>query len=247
MYRMNTKELRNADKTARRDFDRSKSSFFEVVEFGNIEIEAFRKDNRWLLRVYRGTASKPTQYNSYQKIEGPCGLLSGIDSAVQQEEAHLKYKADLKERNGGKQALTGAALCAKRIRSELAKAFPAIKFSVTSKSYSGGDSVHVSWTDGPTSEQVDRIAGKYEAGHFDGMTDMYEYCDRVQEVTASGKIETRPDAKYVMTNRHISTHFFVETAKEYGLTVTISDRWDWVGCTHEEQRRIEHETRGKSF
>ena len=44
---------------------------------------------------------------------------------------------------------------AKIIRQELAKAFPGIKFSVKSKSYSGGSSIDVGWTDGPTPKMVE--------------------------------------------------------------------------------------------
>ena len=64
---------------------------------------------------------------------------------------------------------------AKNIRIELARSFPGIKFSVKTERYSGGNSITVSWTDGPTSAQVDEISKKYNAGHFDGMTDCYDY------------------------------------------------------------------------
>lgn len=74
---------------------------------------------------------------------------------------------------------SGHVVAAKNIRIELKRAFPVVKFSVTSKSYSMGNSVDVSWTDGPTAQQVDQIINKYEAGSFDGMTDSYSYEDTV--------------------------------------------------------------------
>ena len=70
------------------------------------------------------------------------------------------------------------ALAAKAIRSELKKAYPTTKFSVTSQSYSGGNSVHVEWIDGPTSFEVGEIAYKYQYGHFNGMEDSYEDTNR---------------------------------------------------------------------
>jgi hypothetical protein len=100
-----------------------------------------------------------------------------------------------KEEQGGKRTLTRAALCAASIRTELKNNFPTYKFSVTSDNFSGGDSVHISWNDGPTTKQVDSIVNKYQYGHFDGMTDMYEY---------SNTIDGLPQTKYVSTSREIN-------------------------------------------
>jgi hypothetical protein len=67
------------------------------------------------------------------------------------------------------------ALAAANIRRELKAAFPGIKFSVRSDSYSGGDSVDICWELGPTSREVEAITGKYQEGTFNGMIDLYEY------------------------------------------------------------------------
>ena len=61
---------------------------------------------------------------------------------------------------------------AKLIRQALKKAFPGVKFSVRTSRYAGGSSVHVGWTDGPTSSQVEAVAGAYKGGGFDGMIDL---------------------------------------------------------------------------
>ena len=66
---------------------------------------------------------------------------------------------------------SGGKQCAVNIRIELKKAFKGVKFSVRSD-YS---SVNISWTDGPTAEQVEAIANRYEEGSFNGMEDIYEY------------------------------------------------------------------------
>ncbi|MGX8291508.1 LPD29 domain-containing protein [Xanthomonas oryzae] len=60
---------------------------------------------------------------------------------------------------------------AKLIRKALKEAFPGIKFSVKSHTYSGGASINVSWTDGPNEDQVKAVARHFEASYFDGWID----------------------------------------------------------------------------
>jgi len=95
------------------------------------------------------------------------------------------------------------AIAAKNIRIELKRAFPGIKFSVKSKSYSGGCSITVSWIDGPTSTQVGEITGKYKAGSFDGMTDCYNYEYSLWK-------DAFGDANYIFTDREYSDDFITE-------------------------------------
>lgn len=92
---------------------------------------------------------------------------------------------------------SGPTTAAKNIRTELKHAFHAIKFSVRTSQYSGGNSVNVSWEDGPAVQQVERITGKYAGGHFDGMTDSYEY-------KRSPWTEVYGEARYVFCNRDYS-------------------------------------------
>ena len=96
---------------------------------------------------------------------------------------------------------------AKNIRIELAKAFPGVKFSAKGKSFSGGDSIDVAWTDGTTSEQVDAIIDKYSAGSFDGITDSYNY-------SHTAWVEAFGDAKYIMGNRHYSNILVAKAIEE---------------------------------
>ena len=60
---------------------------------------------------------------------------------------------------------------AKLVRKALKEAFPAIKFSVRSDTYSGGASIRVGWVDGPSTEQVEDVAGVFRGAYFDGMID----------------------------------------------------------------------------
>ena len=87
------------------------------------------------------------------------------------------------------------ALAAKAIRVELKKLFPTVKFSVTSQTYSMGDSVRIDWTDGVTTDQVNVIVRKYQYGSFDGMTDSYNYTNNRNDI---------PQAKYVQCQRSYS-------------------------------------------
>ena len=99
-------------------------------------------------------------------------------------------------------------LAAKNIRRELKDTFRSIKFSVRSDSCSMSDSVRISWTDGPTEEQVQNIVNKYQEGSFDGMDDSYNYnSDRSFTDKHGG-------SKYIFTERSFSPSL-VQTAITY--------------------------------
>ena len=102
---------------------------------------------------------------------------------------HLKQ---VEKYSGGKQ-------CAVNIRIELKRAFKGVKFSVRSD-YS---SVNISWTDGPTAEQVEAIANRYEEGSFNGMEDIYEYDSSAFNDVFGG-------VKYVFTRRDNSDKAIAE-------------------------------------
>ena len=61
---------------------------------------------------------------------------------------------------------------AKLIRKQLNANFPGVKFSVRSKTYSGGASIDIGWNYGPTTNEVDRIVKFFEGSSFDGMNDL---------------------------------------------------------------------------
>jgi hypothetical protein len=64
---------------------------------------------------------------------------------------------------------------AKIVRKALKENFPGQTFSVRSDTYSMGASIDVRWTDGPTTEEVDKVVGMYEGAGFDGMIDLKYY------------------------------------------------------------------------
>jgi len=61
------------------------------------------------------------------------------------------------------------------VRTALKRAFPGVRFGIRSKTYSGGASITVRWTDGPRRAAVEAIAERYAGGSFDGMTDSMSY------------------------------------------------------------------------
>ncbi len=87
------------------------------------------------------------------------------------------------------------AEAAKSIRKELKKVFPLTKFSVTSQTYSDGNSVHVEWINGPISEEVGKMVYKYQYGHFNAMEDIYENTNRRDDLS---------QVKYVQVRREVS-------------------------------------------
>ena len=67
---------------------------------------------------------------------------------------------------------------AKIVRGILKKEFPRTKFSVISKSYSGGSSIDVDWEDGISTKKAEALVGKYHGAEFDGMIDLKTYNDK---------------------------------------------------------------------
>jgi len=105
----------------------------------------------------------------------------------------------------GSRQLTGAALTAKKIKERLTALYPRVKFSVTSDTFSMGNSVDIRWTDGPTSDAVNAITKQYQYGSFDGMTDSYDYSGIDSALGCDG-------AKYVHCHRRTSPEYQVRIA-----------------------------------
>lgn len=58
------------------------------------------------------------------------------------------------------------------MRAQLKAQFPGTKFSVRSKSYSGGASIDVSYTGGPSLDLVEPVVHSYQGADFDGSIDL---------------------------------------------------------------------------
>lgn len=109
---------------------------------------------------------------------------------------------------------------AKLVRQALKEAFPAIKFSVKSKTYSGGASINVGWTDGPTVSQINKIVKSFEGSYFDGMTDYKGF----NYNTINGQ-QVSFGADFVFATRKLSLAFLTATAQSvcmaYGIAYQI--------------------------
>ena len=62
------------------------------------------------------------------------------------------------------------------LRQALKESFPGVKFSVKSKTYSGGASISVRWVDGPAGALVKSVVDRFEGAYFDGMIDYKGSC-----------------------------------------------------------------------
>jgi len=100
-----------------------------------------------------------------------------------------------------------AAEVAKEIRKALKTDFADTRFGVRSKTYSGGASIRVYWTDGPTTAEVDAVVKPFEGSSFDGMIDLK---------TSNGPLDAldgaRSCADFIFTERTISDELWNEIA-----------------------------------
>lgn len=104
--------------------------------------------------------------------------LAGIETDRIAAELRAKYPWALPA-----DAMRGGPRAAANCKSELVQKWPYARFSVRSDH----NSMRVSWLNGPTEKQVREIVGKYQDGHFDGMTDSHEY-DRSNYGTAVDRV-----------------------------------------------------------
>lgn len=81
------------------------------------------------------------------------------------------------------------------LRELLKKNFPGVKFSV--RKDGSGDTVNITWTDGPTRKMVDEIAGQFEGRRFNGMEDC-------EEIVTSDFTDLFGSLGYIFTERGYS-------------------------------------------
>lgn len=101
---------------------------------------------------------------------------------------------------------TEAAKAAAMIRKHLKE--NGIKAKVTSQNYSGGNSINVKTYDllPATEKLVNEYLGQFEYGHFDGMTDCYNYSNVRDEI---------PQVKFVFLNNEYTNEL-------------LQKAWDWL-------------------
>jgi len=112
--------------------------------------------------------------------------------------------------------------CGANIRTELARHWPSVKFSVRYSSFSGGDEYRISWTDGPTTKQVDEVVRKYGDMHPDSYS-MGDYWDCVPSVFN----ELYGSVGYITTNRSKSDEAIARIMEEKGMTESEARDYHW--------------------
>lgn len=84
---------------------------------------------------------------------------------------------------------------AKLIRQALKEAFAGVKFSVTSKTYSGGGSIRVCWTDGPNDRLVETVTKTFQGAYFDSGVD---YKGAVHHMMGSERVRFAADYVFLI-------------------------------------------------
>lgn len=210
MARLATKEARLAVQTA--SFESLINKGYNKEVYKDLTIFTMQDTVSTWLKVYRGTGAHEILFKRYTTKEQAENVINNMKASHDRNKA---YKAELK----ANPIKSSSANCASAIREELKKEFTGVKFKVTSQNFSGGDSVHITWSDGPTTDEISNVTSKYQYGRFDSMTDMYEY---------SNSNEKLPQSKYVQTRREISEevnnivfeslkNFYSEDTKDYEI------------------------------
>jgi hypothetical protein len=126
-------------------------------------------------------------------------------------------------------------IAARNVRRLLSARWPGVKFSARIERFSMGNSMRIRWTDGPAPAEVDEIAGQFQAGSFDGMTDSYTYT----RTTWGDMFGT---AKYINTSRDLSDDAIAAViAQEWGEAAKAPTVADYRGSAwelEEDRRRI---------
>ena len=104
------------------------------------------------------------------------------------------------------------------LRKALKAAFPSVKFSVKSKKYSGGASIDIFWTDGPTTHMVDKVGKRFQGATFDGMDNSMHYHDSIY-----GGKRVAWGANFVHTSRTVSQALLREAANRIAKRFGIDD------------------------
>lgn len=168
------------------EIKRATDSGYTLTEHKGLKILTKDEAGKFYLKIYKD-ASAHLFANYFYRSEA--SRAEGLERIKANYDSREEFKA--KRKKEGKH-ITTAAKCAAQIKEELKGAFKGVKFSVTSDNFSMGDSVHISWEDGPTAEMVEGVTDKYQYGHFDGMTDMYESSNTRDDIYQS---------KYVSAHR----------------------------------------------
>ena len=142
------------------------------------------------------------------------------ESERAREEVIKKYGAIFDQPSG--KYHTDAVLVAKHIRQDLANAFPGQKFSVRKTDYS---TIHIEWTDGPTQEEVEQIAGKHERNctRDKWNDDLWDYTDSAFTAVFGGVDYLHYYRKTAPENEEISLYKKPEPKRSEPVKATTTE------------------------
>lgn len=100
------------------------------------------------------------------------------------------------------------------LKRELATAFPGVKFSVRKGSGTGSSWLSVTWTDGPRTEDVDRVCNPFHGAQWDGWNETFHQTQNVVTTTYKGQTYSgRPLVDGIQTRQDISDDARSEAAR----------------------------------
>ncbi|UTI09388.1 LPD29 domain-containing protein [Enterobacter hormaechei] len=134
----------------------------------------------------REVEKKAAQYRAEEEARKEQELLESVTAATTDE----RYKDLLTEAD----EIFECKRAAKNIRILLKREFKGAKFSVRTRD---ATCIDVSWTDGPTRQEVDLLIGKFQIGNYDGFSECYEY-------NSTGFNKLYGGIKYLFCNRSFS-------------------------------------------
>ncbi|GAB3725450.1 hypothetical protein GCM10027594_06920 [Hymenobacter agri] len=162
--------------------------------------------------VFYGKQSKPAKYYSAKdEAQAEQRIIEALTLAGQvaqrRAEEHKTVRAPYHDRQEDEVTWRSYTVAgtAQLIREALKKAFPGVKFSVTSDSFANGTSVDIAYIDGPSRKQVEQVYAPFISGHYNSQEDMYEYHRQPTTIDESGKLYRMSyGAKYISERRSYS-------------------------------------------
>jgi len=98
-----------------------------------------------------------------------------------------------------------AAQTGQKIRKALRAAFPSVKFSLRMARGTGHGWFDLSWTDGPTEDDVQEIIAPFRSSYFDSTDDSTRSIEPTMYMDDHGQLtEYRYTCRGVLTQRHLS-------------------------------------------
>ncbi|MDN3056879.1 hypothetical protein PH213_20455 [Streptomyces sp. SRF1] len=91
------------------------------------------------------------------------------------------------------------------LKRRLTEVFPGVNFHVRKGRGTGSAGVSVSWTDGPSYAEVNRVAAAYQGSYWDGYNECYRQAHNILTVTYKGETMTgKPLVDHIGTQQYVS-------------------------------------------